>query len=799
MKPAVLVLDDSLTVRMDLTEAFESAGFAVHPCGDLAAARKLLASQHLDLAVLDVLLPDGDGVDLLREIRAAPATAHLPVFLLSTRAEVSDRVRGMRTGADDYLGKPYDVAHVIARARQAIPADEPGARSAPMVLVVDDSETCRDELRAVLSAAGYGVTLAATGEDGLRAASDLRPAAVIVDGSLGAGIDGTTVVRRIKQDAALRTVPCLLLTASLQRADEVRALEAGADAYLRKEAGTELVLARLAALLRTSGESESASAALLRRAGDAAAASLLAPKRVLAVDDSPTYLDLLSEALRGEGYEVVTAASGEEALALLEVQKVDAILLDLMMPGLSGEETCRRVKAVAALRGVPLLMLTALDEQKAMIAGINAGADDYISKSADFEVLHARLRAQLRRRQFEDEHRRIRDEMLRTEQEARFLRLFRSSILGLVMGGARGPTDANDAFLDMVGAARAELAAGRLTWMGLTPEEWRPVARRAMDELVATGKAGPWEQELVRADGTRVPVLVGLAATEGGTGVGFLLDRTEAKVAERRLRETAAALEQVNRELEAARDRAERESRFKSRFLASMSHELRTPLNAIIGFSELLAERIPGPLEPTQAEYVDNVLQSGRHLLTLVNDILDLSKIEAGRMELHRERTTLGAVVDAVQGVAAALAARKKLLLEVRLEPGLPELDVDPLRVKQVLFNLVSNAVKFTPAGGRVRLGARAEDGWVCVEVEDSGIGIRAEDLPRLFREFEQIEPETGDKPEGTGLGLALVQRFVHMHGGSVEVRSEPGKGSVFSVRLPGAAATAAADSAVRL
>jgi signal transduction histidine kinase len=201
----------------------------------------------------------------------------------------------------------------------------------------------------------------------------------------------------------------LLLTAEEGTAGEVLALDAGADAFARKSEDESVILARVAAMLRAAGESRE----------HAHRTSLAGLKKILAVDDSPTYLDELARHLRDEGYDVVKAVSGEEALELLSMQPVDAVLLDVVMPGLSGTEVCRRVKQAPALRYVPLIMLTAVSESEAMIQGMNAGADDYVTKSADFDVLKARLRAQLRRKQFEDENRRMREQLLAKESETR--------------------------------------------------------------------------------------------------------------------------------------------------------------------------------------------------------------------------------------------------------------------------------------------------------------------------------------------------------------------------------------------
>jgi two-component system, NtrC family, sensor kinase len=403
-----LIVDDSLTVRMDLAEALEAAGLNPVLCATLAEARAALLGGTFALVVLDVLLPDGDGIDLLAEIRAAPAHDATRVMLLSTEAEVRDRVRGLATGADEYIGKPYDSSYVVARARELLEQSPARALHAQAtVLVIDDSATFREALAVALEQAGHSVLMASTGEDGLRIAARARPSAIVVDGLLP-GIDGATVIRRIRLDAALRRTPCILLTASEERTAEVAALDAGADTFVRKDEDVAVLLARLAAVLRSSGT----------HTGDEVAKSLLGPKKILAVDDSPTYLETLGDVLRGDGYEPVLARSGEEALELLAIQSVDCILLDLLMPGIGGEETCRRIKANPATRDTPVVMLTALEDAAAMIRGLGAGADDYISKASDAQVLKARVIAQLRRKQFEDENRRIRDELLRKEIEA---------------------------------------------------------------------------------------------------------------------------------------------------------------------------------------------------------------------------------------------------------------------------------------------------------------------------------------------------------------------------------------------
>ena len=237
-------------------------------------------------------------------------------------------------------------------------------------------------------------------------------------------------------------------------------------------------------------------------------------------------------------------------------------------------------------------------------------------------------------------------------------------------------------------------------------------------------------------------------------------------------------IEDKSRQLEAA-------SRHKSEFLANMSHELRTPLNAVIGFSEVLLQRMFGELSDKQEEYLKDIYASGQHLLSLINDILDLSKIEAGRMELAPAAFHLPAALENAVTLVRERASRHGIALRVDIDPRLGELVADERKVKQVLLNLLSNAVKFTPEGGRIGLTAGRKNGLVEIAVTDTGIGIASEDQAAIFEEFRQVGSDETRKQEGTGLGLTLAKKFVELHGGRIWVESEPGRGSTFTFTLP--------------
>ncbi|HUQ16345.1 MAG TPA: ATP-binding protein, partial [Candidatus Saccharimonadales bacterium] len=264
-------------------------------------------------------------------------------------------------------------------------------------------------------------------------------------------------------------------------------------------------------------------------------------------------------------------------------------------------------------------------------------------------------------------------------------------------------------------------------------------------------------------------------------------DEREIELVESFARQAAIAIENVRlfNEIQQKSAQLEVANRHKSEFLANMSHELRTPLNAIIGFSEVLQQKMFGELNEQQTDYLADIVSSGRHLLSLINDILDLSKIEAGRMDLQLAPFSLVAALGNAVTLIRERATNHGISLGLQVDPPLDVVVADERKLKQVAVNLLTNAVKFTPDGGSVRLHAWESEGGIRIAVHDTGIGIAAEDQERIFEEFQQARRQTAQSREGTGLGLTLSKRFVELHGGTVTLESEPGKGSTFTVTLP--------------
>ncbi len=245
----------------------------------------------------------------------------------------------------------------------------------------------------------------------------------------------------------------------------------------------------------------------------------------------------------------------------------------------------------------------------------------------------------------------------------------------------------------------------------------------------------------------------------------------------------AAKVNRMSDQLERLYGELETASRHKSDFLSTMSHELRTPLNAIIGFSEVLQEQMFGELNERQLAYVNDVLEAGRHLLSLINDILDLAKIEAGRMELELSQVAVPELLHGAVSMHSERADRGGIELALTTRPAEINISADERRLRQIVFNLLSNAVKFTPSGGRVDVSAHTHNGQVEIAVADTGPGIPLEDIESIFEEFEQIAD--GKQAEGTGLGLPIARRLVELHGGHLWVESQPGHGSTFRFTLP--------------
>jgi PAS domain S-box-containing protein len=373
---------------------------------------------------------------------------------------------------------------------------------------------------------------------------------------------------------------------------------------------------------------------------------------------------------------------------------------------------------------------------------------------------------------------------LRKGEQSRALwaKVFEQAQFGIAIWEAQSGRlhSANLAYATLLGYDPEEIIGGKVEQVvpADPPADGPDPGRGAQERGYRT-----YETRLRRKDGSSIRVLVSTSVLPAWAGesplrVSTVIDASERLELERALARTAQLAER-SRKVEEA-------SRLKSEFLANMSHELRTPLNAIIGFSELLHDGAVGPVGAKQKEFLNDILGSGKHLQQLINDILDLSKVEAGKMEFFPELLSLSSVVNEVLSILRPTAARKSLHLETDLAPESEHVTLDPGRLKQVLYNYVSNALKFTPEHGKIVVRTRTEGlERFRIEVEDTGVGIAPEEITRLFTEFQQLDGGAAKKHQGTGLGLALTRRLVEAQGGTVGITSTPGVGSTFFAVLP--------------
>jgi signal transduction histidine kinase len=472
------------------------------------------------------------------------------------------------------------------------------------------------------------------------------------------------------------------------------------------------------------------------------------PKRILHLGADDAEADALMLRLSDDGptLDVRRASSFAAAMDLVAGWPPDAIIVNPRLPDGDGLAAIASLKA--ATGRIPVIVISRRVDSGFDERARRAGAD-YVAETRDVpSPLFRNV---------------VRDAVARGSERARRLQL--ETVLdampdAIIVVTPRGDVRyLNQAALTLFGRPRGEMLAERLSFSVRDGETTEIRIRRAGQERICEMRVVPtgWDE------------------TPGHLAV--IRDVTVYKEAE--------ALKARALILEAEALHVREANRIKSEFLANMSHELRTPLNSIIGFSSLIRGGKVGPLSDEQREYVDDILTSGRHLLGIINDVLDLAKVEAGKLVLDRAPVALDGLVGQVARFVRELAAQKRVRLRTEIDPDLGEVVADAGRLKQALLNFASNAIKFTPSGGLVTIRAIAKSESVYqLEVEDTGPGITPKDMDRLFAEFEQLD-QGARRNQGTGLGLALTKRLVEAHGGTVGVRSVFGQGSVFFAVLP--------------
>ncbi len=551
--------------------------------------------------------------------------------------------------------------------------------------------------------------------------------------------------------------------------------------------------------------------------------------KILIVDDRPENLLALEAILEPLGeklrFELVRADSGEAALRHLLHGDFALILMDVQMPGLDGFETAVLIKERERSRHIPIIFVTAIStDQRYVFQGYSSGAVDYISKPFDPDVLKSKVTVFVELYQKNEQVKQQQEALHRIEQhEAERKRIERENELQRTYHQELAESEARltrfkktlDSTLDCVFIFDAQtlkfsyVNQGAVMQFGYSEEEFLQMSahdieisndtpdgittdfRDLVEPLVdGTEDSLLFQKMARRCDKRQIPVEIFLQymnSPETGDTARFVAIVRD--ITTRKKMEDTLIL---------AKEHAEAANRAKSEFISSVSHELRTPLNAIIGFSKLLQNPRIGPLNEDQEAYISDVVQSAEHLMQLINDLLDLSKIEAGKLALDLAPACLADILTSSLTIVREKARQHNLSLQSEIAEAiiaLPPVLIDSRKVKQILFNLLSNAAKFTPDGGKIVVcaelqgAAQKEDGstqqYAVVSVRDSGIGIAPDQQERIFGAFEQVDNSYSKQQQGTGLGLALTKRLVELHGGRVHLQSALGEGSTFSFHLP--------------
>jgi PAS domain S-box-containing protein len=538
---------------------------------------------------------------------------------------------------------------------------------------------------------------------------------------------------------------------------------------------------------------------------------------ILLVDDRPENLLALEAILEPLGQRLVRASSGEDALRRLLEREFAVILLDVQMPGMNGFETAELIKARERTRFTPIIFLTAISkEEEYVFRGYSVGAVDYMFKPFEPSILQSKVQVfvdlYLQQKRIAEQEQRVRElerqelelqhmnELL--QSEARFREIVSSAMDAILVFDAEGKVSlANSAAERMFGTKPDDAVGDSIARFfpeadgaAMIERLCSAVDAEAPETIAEPVIAQPQAFTGRRANGETFPIEASISCLDTAAGRTYTLiarDVSERKRAEEALKQQAASLSKsavelkaLNEELSRRQTDLERAMTARSRFYASMSHELRTPINAVLGYSTLLLERIYGPLNDKQVEGIERTQKAARHLLELVNDVLDLSKIEAGKIDLRLQPVEFPGLIEDLFVTVKPLADAHHSQLSLHCAPDAPlKVISDPRRVRQILLNLLSNAIKFGQGKPIAVTCSRGPEDGVAIAVADEGPGISDEDQERIFLEFVQLGKT--QLQDGTGLGLPISRRLAELLRGSLSVESTLGEGSTFLLELP--------------
>lgn len=538
---------------------------------------------------------------------------------------------------------------------------------------------------------------------------------------------------------------------------------------------------------------------------------------ILIVDDMPINLAVLVDHLESAGHQALVAQDAEDALKRASLMRPDLILLDVVMPGIDGFETCRRLKAAESTRDIPVIFMTCLGEAANKVEGFEAGGVDYIIKPFEIDEVLARIKTHLSLREAQKELeaknaqlQRAHQELERRVQERTAELASSNAALKAENAERRRAEDALRESQHLLRAIADNATAvlfvkdldGRYLMVNRRFEELFHVtaqsligktdydlfppacadALRAFDlQVAAAGKPLEKEEWVPLEDGIHTYISIKCPLFDD-SGRAYAVCGISTDISERT--RTEAERERLLSREQAARAELERTGRLKDEFLALLSHELRTPLTAILGWSQLLLNR--GPADEILRRGLATIERNARTQAKLIDDLLDMSRIISGRLSLEVEAVDLAEMLETLLESAEPAAKTKGVRLELSVASAGEQVMGDPNRLQQIVWNLLSNSIKFTPQGGQIKVLLRREGSYAHLVVSDSGIGIDPKFLPHVFEQFRQADASTTREHGGLGLGLSIVQHLVQLHGGTVEAASAgKGQGASFTVKLP--------------
>ncbi len=491
-------------------------------------------------------------------------------------------------------------------------------------------------------------------------------------------------------------------------------------------------------------------------------------KILIVEDERITALDIKYR-LEDSGY-VVTAvvSSGKNAIEKAEETRPDLVLMDIMIDGeMQGTEAAFHIHSHF---GIPIIFLTAYADENTLRRARIAEPFSYILKPFEDKDLYTNIEIALYKHRVEQELK---------EKEEWVSATLKSMADAVVATDTSGAIKHLNPIAEILTGWKESKALGKplseiLQISYANGEMIDNLVRKVLEDGVFEGRND--EDLLLLRNELKIPISI--------TGTSIKNDRNIVKGIVYVFTDITTQKQEKEKIL-TAKLSAEVANNTKSEFLANMSHELRTPLTSIIGFSDLLLEETYGELNDKQRKYLNNVSSSGKHLLDLINGILDLSKVEAGKMQMAYEYFNVAEVINEINSVIAPLALKKGISLDISIDPKMHNMKADKLKFRQIMYNLASNAIKFTNNSGHVCIEGNLSEKLAKFKVKDDGIGISKEDQLKIFNPFTQIDSSSTRKYEGTGLGLSLVKKFVELHGGYVWIESELGKGSIFSFIIP--------------